>query len=204
MSKLPPEPSVPAPDRDALIALFDRVQFHPLSIAVLAQQLKTRTAEALGQRLEAILHEEMPLGVVAEGTPKSLIASLQLSLERLTAEERHAVRLLGVFQGGAFEDDLLAITKLGEDDGERAQLQAQIAALESGDPRAILRLAGMDLPGDAEIPSELLAELPDLQSSKRPPMSFARDWQACRRQRVRTSGRSCAANSKPRPSSSRS
>ena len=65
LSKLPPEPSIPAPDRDALIALFDRVQFHPLSIAVLAQQLKTRTAEALGERLEAILHEEMPSGVLA-------------------------------------------------------------------------------------------------------------------------------------------
>ena len=127
----------------------------------MAQQLKTRTAKALGERLEAILHEEMPSGVLPEGTPKSLIASLQLSLERLTEEERHAVRLLGVFQGGAFEDDLLAITKLGEDDGERAQLQAQIAALESGDPRAILRLAGMDLPDDAEIPSELLAQLSD-------------------------------------------
>jgi tetratricopeptide (TPR) repeat protein len=161
LQKLPPEPSIPAPGRDALIALFDRVQFHPLSIAVLAQQLKTRTAEALGQRLEANLHQEMPSGTPPEGTPKSLIASLQLSLERLTEEERHAVRLLGVFQGGAFEDDLLAITELGEDDGERVQLQAQIAALESGDPRVILRLAGMDLPDDADIPSELLAQLSD-------------------------------------------
>jgi hypothetical protein len=142
LSKLPPEPSIPAPDRDALITLFDRVQFHPLSIAVLAQQLKTRTAQALGERLEAILHEDMPTGVVAEGTPKSLIASLQLSLERLTEAERHAVRLLGVFQGGAMEDNLLAVTELGEDDGERAQLRARIAALESGALRAILRLAG--------------------------------------------------------------
>ena len=77
-----------------------------------------------------------------EGTPKSLVASLQLSLDRLTDEERHAVRLLGVFQGGAIEDDLLAITKLGEDDSERARLKAQIAALESGDPRAIISLCG--------------------------------------------------------------
>jgi tetratricopeptide (TPR) repeat protein len=152
LQKLPPEPSIPAPGRDALIALFDRVQFHPLSIAVLAQQLKTRTAKELGERLEAILHKEMPSGVLPEGTPQRLIASLQLSLERLTEEERYAVRLLGVFRGGAFEDDLLAITDLGEDDGERAQLQALIAALESGDPSAI--------------PPELLAKLPDASKRK--------------------------------------
>jgi tetratricopeptide (TPR) repeat protein len=121
LSKLPPEPRIAPPDRKELIALFDQVQFHPLSIAVLAQQLKTRTAKTLGERLEAILHEDMPPGVVAEGTPKSLIASLRLSLERLTEAERHAVRLLGVFQGGAFETNLLAITRLGEEDGERAQ-----------------------------------------------------------------------------------
>ncbi|WP_089718555.1 CHAT domain-containing protein [Candidatus Entotheonella palauensis] len=81
LSKLPPEPSVPVPKREALIKLFDRVQFHPLSIAVLAQQLKTRSAERLGERLEAILHEDIAPGVVAEETPSSLIASLQLSLE---------------------------------------------------------------------------------------------------------------------------
>ena len=101
LSKLPPEPSIEAPRRDALIALFDSVQFHPLSIAVLAQQLKSRTSKALGERLEAILHEAMPSGILPEGTPKSLVASLQLSLDRLTDEERHAVRLLGVFQGGS-------------------------------------------------------------------------------------------------------
>ena len=116
LSKLPPAPSVPAPKRDDLIELFDRVRFHPLSISVLAQQLKTRTAKSLGKRLEAILHEEAPAGLVAEGMPHSLIASLQLSLERLSEEERHAVRRLGIFQGGAFEDNLLAITELGESD----------------------------------------------------------------------------------------
>ena len=159
LSKLPPEPSVPAPKRDDLINLFDRVQFHPLSIAVLAQQLKTRSAKLLGRRLEAILHEDVVSSTVAEGTPKSLIASLRLSLERLTEEERHAVRRLGVFQGGAFEDGLLAITQLGESGNERTQLQALLTALESGDPRGMLRMMGMELPDDAEIPQELLAQL---------------------------------------------
>ena len=122
LSKLPPDPSVPAPQRGDLIDLFDRVQFHPLSVAVLTQQLKTRSANQLGRRLEAILREDAVSAAAAEGTPTSLIASLQLSLERLTEAERHAVRRLGVFQGGAFEDDLLAITELGESESSGENL----------------------------------------------------------------------------------
>jgi tetratricopeptide (TPR) repeat protein len=165
LSKLPPDPSVPPPKRDELIELFDRVKFHPLSLCVLAQQLKTRTAKKLGERLEQILSEAATSGIAVEGTPRSLIASLELSLERLSERERHAVRRLGVFQGGAFEDDLLAITELGESD-QREQLQALLAALDSGDPRVVLRLMGVEIPDDAEIPAELLAQLtgnPELQ-----------------------------------------
>ncbi len=165
LSKLPPEPGVPLPEREQLIELFDRVNFHPLSICVLAQQLKSRTARKLGERLEQILSEAATSGIAVEGTPRSLIASLELSLERLSERERHAVRRLGVFQGGAFEDDLLAITELGESD-QREQLQALLAALESGDPRVLLRLMGVEIPEDAEIPAELLARLkgnPELQ-----------------------------------------
>jgi len=158
LSKLPPDPSVRPPEREDLIRLFDRVGFHPLSITVLAQQLKTRTAKRLGERLEKILSEDALSSIADEGTPRSLIASLELSLERLSERERHAVRRLGVFQGGAFEDDLLAITELGESD-EREQLQALLAALDSGDPRVVLRMMGMEIPDDAEIPAELLAQL---------------------------------------------
>src|SRR5262249_47969980 len=154
----PPDPSVPPPKRDELIALFERVAFHPLSICVLAQQLKTRTAKTLGQRLEQILSEAATSGIAVDGTPRSLIASLQLSLERLSERERDAVRRLGVFQGGAFEDNLLAITKLGESD-ERQQIQAMLAAWDRGDARAVLRLMGREVRDDAEIPTDLLAWL---------------------------------------------
>lgn len=91
--------------------------------------------------------------IVLEG-----LASLELSLDHLTEPERHAVRRLGVFQGGAFEDDLLAITQLGERD-DREQLQALLAALDSGDLRVVLRWMGIELPDDAEIPAERLAQL---------------------------------------------
>jgi len=155
LSHLPPLPAadIPRPRREELIDLFEQVRFHPLSISVLSQQLKTRTASELGQRLEQLLgptpsphrprvggemtgsypadssptahanlvaadHESTDAGSVGGDdarhgdTPPSLLASLQLSLDRLSDAERHTVRALGVFHAGAFEDNLLAITCL--------------------------------------------------------------------------------------------
>jgi len=132
LNKLPPVASVPPPRREELIELFDRVQFHPLSICVLAQQLKTRTAKQLGERLEDLLSQAATSAIAVDGTPPSLVASLQLSLERLSESERHAVRRLGVFQGGAFEDDLLAImesevsTQIAESDNRKREAYATI------------------------------------------------------------------------------
>lgn len=152
---------VPPPKRDALVRLFDRVRFHPLSICVLVQQLKTRSAGQIESRLEQLLSADASSLIADEGTPDSLIASLQLSLERLSEEERHAVRRLGVFQGGAFEDDLLAITELGESDQEREQLQTLLSALEGGDPRVLPEMMGMNLPDGAELPTDLLKQITD-------------------------------------------
>ena len=81
--------------------------------------------------------------------PRSLIASLELSLERLSERERHAVRRLDVFQGGAFEDDLLAITGLGDSD-QREQLQTPLAALESGERPLVVAERAAQRPGAVE------------------------------------------------------
>ena len=48
-----------------------------------------------------------------EDTPAGLLASLELSLDRLDDAARQVLPRLGVFQGGAMEDDLVAITGLG-------------------------------------------------------------------------------------------
>lgn len=131
LMKLPPAPTVPQPAREALIDLFDRVKFHPLSIRVLAQQLKTRRADELGERLEQLLAsgsaEGSSAAAMSEDTPAALLASLQLSLDRLDDAARQVLPRLGVFQGGAMEPELLAITGLGEPDlwpGLRRQLEA--------------------------------------------------------------------------------
>lgn len=104
--KLSSEPEVPLPSREVLIAVFQKVRFHPLSIGLLAQQLKVRRYIDVAQRLGEILltNPENPL-----------LASLQLSLDRLDAKAKVLLPRLGVFQGGAFEDDLLAITEIEED-----------------------------------------------------------------------------------------
>jgi tetratricopeptide (TPR) repeat protein len=104
LAQLPPVPQVPLPAREALLALFAKVGWHPLSVGVLARELKGRRLAELGERLEALLHE----------ADSPLMASLTLSLERLAPEAHPWLPRLGVFQGGAFEDALLTITEIPE------------------------------------------------------------------------------------------
>ena len=106
LMRLPPEPEAPLPQPEALVELFRRVEFHPLSVGVLARQLKTRRVADVGERLEALLP-------AMGGDP--LLASLDLALERLDPVAKEALPRLGVFEGGAFEDDLLAVIELEEE-----------------------------------------------------------------------------------------
>jgi len=163
LMKLPPAPTVATPKRGDVIDLFDRVKFHPLSIRVLTAQLKTRTARELRDRLGQLLSGGpggSSAATTSEDTPAELVASLELSLDQLDAAARQVLPRLGVFQGGAFEYDLLVITGLGDPhQGRREEVEAALRALDSGDPRTILRLAGADLPEGAEIPAELKAQL---------------------------------------------
>jgi tetratricopeptide (TPR) repeat protein len=105
LMRLPPEPQVPLPEREPLKALFAKVGFHPLSVGMLARQLKLRRIAELGERLEALLQSE-------HGNP--LLASLNLSLERLDPGVAQWLSRLGVFHSGAFENVLIAICELDE------------------------------------------------------------------------------------------
>ena len=77
----------------------------PIAAGMLARALKVRRIAELGERLEALLATE-------KGNP--LLASLNLSLERLDPQSALYLPRLGVFQGVAFEDDLIAISELDE------------------------------------------------------------------------------------------
>ncbi|MEJ2661673.1 MAG: CHAT domain-containing protein, partial [Desulfobacteraceae bacterium] len=76
-----PDPRIQVPARHGLVNLFGRVDFHPLSVCMLAYQLKFRTAAELGERLEKLLAE-----APGKGPEKNLRASLDLSLERLSPD----------------------------------------------------------------------------------------------------------------------
>jgi tetratricopeptide (TPR) repeat protein len=131
LSKLPPAPVSGRPLRADLIDLFERVRFHPLSIRMLTQQLKTRDAKALGARLDLLLAEAATgEGLTAtDDTPAGLLASLRLSLDHLDAAARALLPRLGVFQGGAFEDDLLAITEIPAAEWQPLRHQLEAAGL---------------------------------------------------------------------------
>jgi tetratricopeptide (TPR) repeat protein len=91
---------------DELLRWFAKVQFHPLSIGLLARSLETEDLENLEGRLNQLMLE-LPDNPVA--------ATLQLVIEQLDEESRRLLPMLGIFQGGAMEDVLLNITKLTEE-----------------------------------------------------------------------------------------
>ncbi|MCP4107727.1 MAG: CHAT domain-containing protein [Desulfobacteraceae bacterium] len=155
--KLSETPPVDPPKRDELLKLFKQVDFHPLSIGLLAKQLEDLNADGLGERLEKL---------IAETPDNPLLASLNLSLERLDDRDRHWLPRLGVFQGGAMEDVLLLVTDLGE---ERAVATGRqlLEAKRSGDPIAIARAVGVNfedgqLPEDEELIEKLCKDIDKL------------------------------------------
>ncbi|WP_417910405.1 tetratricopeptide repeat protein [Candidatus Electronema sp. PJ] len=111
MYSLSPEPTMPRPPRDVLVRLFEKVGFHPLSISLLAQQLKERAASDVGERLEALLALQP-----VNREDRSLLASLELSIERLPKHCLPLLNRLGVFAGGGLEAIVEDVTGIEEAD----------------------------------------------------------------------------------------
>lgn len=129
---LPPKPQMNQPDRKALLHLFNKVDFHPLSLGLLARQLKERRPAELGEHLENLLAK----------TPNNpLLASLNLSLERLDEDIRLLLPRLGVFKGGAFEHVLLEVTEFS-----KVQWQKLRTVLEMTGLLHLERFPGVDVP----------------------------------------------------------
>jgi tetratricopeptide (TPR) repeat protein len=120
MMKLPPKPVTKPPERRVLAELFQQVEFHPLSVGLLANELKFRRPAELGERLEQLLKE-------TPDTP--LIASLNLSLDRLDEEARKWLPRLGGFQGGAMEDVITDITGFSQEEWQKLCLALENTGL---------------------------------------------------------------------------
>ena len=93
---LPPAPLLEPPKRQGLIELCKQVEFHPLSLALLAPQLKTQRAAAVGNALGRLLAESRDV----PDKDRSLIASLKLSLERLEGGRDRFVATIEGVSGG--------------------------------------------------------------------------------------------------------
>lgn len=112
-------PRWPRPERRALQALFARVDHHPLSLSLLAAQLKLRRPADLGERLEGLL----------QAGNDALLASLTLSLDRLAPELRALLPRLGVFQGGAMDFMIPEVTGITPEAWARLRRDLERTAL---------------------------------------------------------------------------
>jgi tetratricopeptide (TPR) repeat protein len=103
-----PDPNLPTDDRRYrdYARLLRLVHNHPLSIKVISNLLKSQRLTRLEKRLDKLM---------AKLPDNPVLASLQISIERLDAEAQQLLPLLGVFQGGAMENMLLAITEIPEE-----------------------------------------------------------------------------------------
>lgn len=124
----------------ALLKLFSLLDFHPLSIRVLATELRNAPPNELGNRLERLLFH-LSLAIPPDGRtrqyPLVLLAAVMLSLHL----EEETLRLphlrLGIFGAGGFEADIKETTGLMDDAGgelwtvvRRGLEEAGLAAVE--------------------------------------------------------------------------
>ncbi len=112
---------------EPLLELIDHLGGHPLSLNLVLPHLKAHTPQQLINDFEALLPG------FKEGQAKerneSLAVSLEFSLKRLGQATRDALPALAVFEGAAFEDDMLAITEIDPVVWTTARAELEAAAL---------------------------------------------------------------------------
>lgn len=115
--------------RDEFIYLFKQIDFHPLSIQILATALKEHNPVELGRLLATKIAEtpDNPLWAALSVSLKDLTVEVektgffywlakrrnQKTTEKqiLTAEIQASLPILGVFQGGTFQPEILYLTQ---------------------------------------------------------------------------------------------
>ncbi|MEW5941572.1 MAG: CHAT domain-containing protein, partial [Chloroflexota bacterium] len=105
--------SLPRPPRVSLENLLTFLKGHPLSLQLALPQLRNYSAEQLVEQYQTIL-PSIKIGEAKERN-ESLEVSLRFSLDRLGEEAKTMLTRLWVFEGGAMENALLAITEIPEE-----------------------------------------------------------------------------------------
>ena len=116
-----------AVDRQELVHLMAHLGGHPLSLYLALPHLREYTPAELTARFEELL-PGFTAGAAVERN-ESLAVSLEFSLRRLGDETRAALPDLAVFQGAAFEDNLLEITEMDPELWQTARAELEQAAL---------------------------------------------------------------------------
>ena len=109
--------------------LLKQLDYHPLAIQLVLPALR-ETSLSLA-KIKADFGALLPNFVddTETGRNRSLLASLDFSLRRLSEEQRALLPRLALFEGGASEDDLLAITEIPEGDWVKLRPALEQAAL---------------------------------------------------------------------------
>jgi tetratricopeptide (TPR) repeat protein len=107
--------------------LLQMLGYHPLSIQLVLPALRTYGLAQIQQDFVALLPRFTD--DAETGCNRSLLASLEYSLRRLSEQQRLLLPRLSVFEGGAMENDLLAITEIPEADWAELRPALEQAAL---------------------------------------------------------------------------
>jgi tetratricopeptide (TPR) repeat protein len=124
--------------REAIEDLVVAVQCHARTLALLAQPLRELGTERTRQSLVSLMedmHRRFP-----KSREQSLFASVELSLQRLSAENRKRVRVLGVFHGGVTLGLLQLMMKWEQDDVATLAIELIQTGLATPAPYNHLRL----------------------------------------------------------------
>ena len=101
--------------------LLKQLDYHPLAIQLVLPALRETSLSLAKIKTDFAALLPKFKDDVETGRNGSLLASLDFSLRRLSEEQRALLPRLALFEGGASEDDLLAITEIPE--GEWAKLR---------------------------------------------------------------------------------
>jgi len=112
-----------------LMQLLAQLDYHPLALEQVLPLLREEPLDRVLLDFSALL--ERCLDADVTGRNRSLLASLDYSLCRLTEAQRELLPRLALFEGGANEDDLLAITEIPESAWQDLRKGLEQAALIS-------------------------------------------------------------------------
>jgi len=115
-----------APYRE-LRDLLAQLDYHHLAIQLVLPTLRERSLATICAEFARLLPAFAD--DTTTGRNRSLLASLDYSLRRLPEEQRAFLSRLALFEGGANEDDLLAITQIPEEEWTNLRPALEQAAL---------------------------------------------------------------------------